>query len=543
MGTPTKKGMVAVPHTTTTHSNGTTVQDTTTSLVGSSDEQDTTVLKRTWWKRTRIALRRAGKAYGAALLVTGVLMPFIASVATIAVYVAPQISMVQQVFPFLPSQESDWYAPVYGVLLTGVIWLFVALCSSFAATAGGANMSSYAQMREHWLQLKSRLGLHEDEQGNLTQMDTDKLQKDVGLELSKPFQKLALLEAYALCRGISRNLCSTDTGLRWVLGNGYTSTWDYIHRAEEALIEIEPAEAVLRGAMHDMFSIKGSTMNNGDELLDKLILAVHDLDPLASIYFSEHQPDKSRDRLLNKLISTVINEKEVLRQIADKFNIFLKHGDNSTDDDEMEEVTHTEDAINQSLQANARFALREIRRTLNGFRDGIWDGLVRARNRLLGTIALTGVVTHILLCTAILTEGVDTHTSNRDAIVAATAFYIVGAIAGLFGRFYNELGSSKGGDDYGLSLARLIATPLLSGLAGVGGVLVSALLYSKLVVGANDVSTTLGSIFGLKATIYLLVAAIFGLTPNLIIKSLQQQAEKYVSDLKSSKGSEQKSEG
>ena len=540
MGTPTK-GTNALTHTLTAHSNGNAIpKDTTTSLVGSFDEQETSALKRTRWKQTTIKLRRARKAYGASLLITGVLMPFIASVATIAVYVAPEINIFHPVFPFLPFPNSDWYAPVYGVLLTGLIWLLVALCGCFAATAGGANMGSYAQMRERWLRLKARLGLQENEQGNLTHMDMDKLQKDVGLDVSEPYQKLALREAYALCHGISRNLCSADTGLRWVSGSGYTSTWNLIHRAEEALIEIEPVEAVLRGTMHDMFSIKGSTMNNGDELLDKLILAVHDLDPLASTYFSEHQPDKSRDRLLNKLIQTVTSEKEVLLQIADKFNILLKHGNNATDDDDELEVVTPSD---KKLQARARFALREIRRTLNGFRDGIWDGLVRARNRLLGTIALTGVVTHILLCTAILTDGVDTHSTNRDSIIAATAFYVVGAIAGLFGRFYNELSSSKGGDDYGLSLARLIATPLLSGLAGIGGVLVSALLYSKLVVGANDVSATLSSIFGLKATIYLLVAAVFGLTPNLIIRSLQQQAEKYVSDLKSSKGSEQKSEG
>ncbi|GAC1434438.1 MAG: hypothetical protein NVSMB54_33420 [Ktedonobacteraceae bacterium] len=540
MGTPnTNKGTGALPHATTAHSNGNIVPtDITTSLVGSSDEQDEPGQKSTWRKGATRTLRRAGKAYAASLLITGVLMPFVASVATIAVYIAPQINMFQQTLPFLPLQDSNWYAPVYGVLLTGFIWLVVALLGCYTATAGGANMSSYAQMRERWLQLKARLGLQEDAQGNLKEMDMGQLHKDVGLDISEPYQKLALREAYAFCHGISRNLCNVDTGLRWISGSGYTSTWDLIHHAEEALIEVEPVETVLRGAMHDMFAINGSTMNNGDDLLDKLILAVQDLDPLASEYFSEHQPDKSRDRLLNKLIHTVNSEKEVLRQIADKFSIFLKHADNSTDADDVIEVAMPTD---KKLQAKARLTLREIRRTLNGFRDGIWDGMVRARNRLLGTIALTGAVTHILLCTAILTEGVNTHTANRDAIIAATAFYIVGAIAGLFGRFYNELSSSKGGDDYGLSLARLIATPLLSGLAGVGGVLVSALVYSKLIIGANDVVQTLGGIFDLKATIYLLVAAIFGLTPNLIIRSLQQQAEKYVSDLKSSKGSEQKS--
>ena len=263
MGTPTKS-------TSTTRSNGITVlKDTTTSLIGSSEEPDTSPSQRTWWKRTATTLHRAGKAYSAALLITGVLMPFIASVATIAVYVAPPINVFQQILPFLPMQISDWYAPVYGVLLSSILWLFAALCSCSFTTAGGANMGSYSQMREHWLRLKARLGLQEDEQGNLAHMDMDKLRKEVGLNISEPYQTLALQEAYALCHGISRNLCGADTGLRWALGSGYTSTWSLIHRAEEALIEIEPGEMVLRGAMHDMFSIKGSTMNNGDELLDK----------------------------------------------------------------------------------------------------------------------------------------------------------------------------------------------------------------------------------------------------------------------------------
>ncbi len=551
MGTDNKKGTTMLPQTTVVHpSNGDINKDVTTALSVSNDQQKdvTTALfvlsdkqddpgqKRAWWQRVTIAVRRARNAYGASLLLTGVLTPFIASVATIVVYVAPQVDIFQQMLPFLPSYTSGWYAPVYGVLLTGIIWLFAAFFNCYSATAGGANTSSYARLRERWLRLKARLDLHEDAQGNLTKLDVHKLQNELGLDIAEPYQKLALHEAYALCHGISRNLCSADTGMRWISGSGYTSTWNMIHRAEEALIEIEPVETVLRSAMHDMYAIKGSTMNNGDELLDKLILAVQDLDPLASGYFSEHQPDKSRDRLLNKLISSINSEKEVLLQMSAKLSNLGQHGNNSPDiEQELGPVT----AIDEKLQAKARVALHEIHRTLNEFRDGIWDGLVRARNRLLSTIALTGIVTHILLCTAILVTA--SAMPSKDGIIAATVFYIVGAIAGLFGRFYNELGSSKGGDDYGLTLARLIATPLLSGLAGVGGVLITALLYSKLIV-STDVSTTLDSIFGLKASIYLLVAAVFGLTPNLIIKSLQQQAEKYVSDLKSSKGSDQKSE-
>ncbi len=483
----------------TVQHNGNVVRSNITTSLKDTSATKGSLQNRNTWKRLGYTLRRAVKAYAASLLITGVLAPFVASVVTVIIYFPPPILIFQQIFPFLPIQGSYWYAPVYGVLLTGIVWLLVALFGCYFATADGANMGSYARMRTRWLQLKAQLGLQEDAMGNLKTVDMEQIQKDIGLELEEPYQKIAFRETYAFCNGISRNFCYSDTGMRWVSGIGYISTWQMIHRAEEALIEIEPVEKVLRGAMHDLFAIKGSVMSNRDELLDKLIQAVKDLDPLATDYFSEHQPDKSRDRLLNKLIATVKSEKDVLRQIANNLSIFIQHADNSLDNEDYksEVVTPTD----KKLQAKARLTLREVRRTLNEFRDGIWDGIVRARNQLLGTIALTGIVTHILLCTAILTDNVDYVPSNRNAIVAATAFYIVGAIAGLFGRFYNELRSNKGGDDYGLSLTRLIATPLLSGLAGIGGVLVSALLYSKLINVSNNVASTLDNIFGLKVPI------------------------------------------
>ena len=48
--------------------------------------------------------------------------------------------------------------------------------------------------------------------------------------------------------------------------------------------------------------------------------------------------------------------------------------------------------------------------------------------------------------------------------------YLVGALAGLLNRLRIESSRSSAVEDFGLHLARLIATPLLSGLAGVAGV-------------------------------------------------------------------------
>src|SRR5438105_14400474 len=71
------------------------------------------------------------------------------------------------------------------------------------------------------------------------------------------------------------------------------------------------------------------------------------------------------------------------------------------------------------------------------------------------------------------------------------------------------------------------AHPLLPGLAGIGGVLLTAMLYTTLVnvppPAPTGSASSLHTLFQFDDPRYLLAAAIFGLTPNLIIKSLQQR--------------------
>jgi hypothetical protein len=107
---------------------------------------------------------------------------------------------------------------------------------------------------------------------------------------------------------------------------------------------------------------------------------------------------------------------------------------------------------------------------------------------------------------------------------------MVGAVAGLLERMYRESQISTAIDDFGLSLARLFATPLLSGLAGIGGVL----LISTILPGPDQLS--IPNTFVLDRPDYIIVAAISGLAPNRIIRSLQERSEQYISALKSSKG-------
>ena len=206
-------------------------------------------------------------------------------------------------------------------------------------------------------------------------------------------------------------------------------------------------------------------------------------------------------------------------------------------------------------EAMARVTLREVRSTLNDFRDKHWKGLVRQRIRLLMSIAVTGIVTHALLCLTILTSAppvVLAHqqftplTSLQSGITAATLFYMVGAVAGLFVRFYYESQGGTSVDDFGLATTRLVAIPLLSGLAGIGGVLVAEILAAlggpALIGSTTEKPIVFSTLFSLDPRL-LFAAAIFGVTPNLVIKGLQQKADEYETELKSSTASKMQAGG
>src|SRR5690348_9363814 len=109
---------------------------------------------------------------------------------------------------------------------------------------------------------------------------------------------------------------------------------------------------------------------------------------------------------------------------------------------------------------------------------------------------------------------------------------MVGAVAGLFGRIYRESQISTAFDDYGLSLTRLAATPLLSGLAGVGGVLLFSTLLTEPLASTTNTTLSVRNIFALSRPEFIIAAAFFGLAPNLIIQGLQEKSEKYISALR-----------
>jgi hypothetical protein len=176
--------------------------------------------------------------------------------------------------------------------------------------------------------------------------------------------------------------------------------------------------------------------------------------------------------------------------------------------------------------------LRYIRRSINEFRDEQRMSLVRARNRLLKTVVLTECICFALAALAVVADVQAPH------LTAAVAFFLVGAVVGLFNQMHMDASSETATEDYGLTTVRLLHTPLFSGLAALGGVLLIPLLMSlgNGTTGAPlSASVNLEQVFSLKTTPFnFVLAAVFGLTPTVLISRLQEEAEKYKSDLRSS---------
>ncbi|HYX49213.1 MAG TPA: hypothetical protein VE843_05695, partial [Ktedonobacteraceae bacterium] len=214
--------------------------------------------------------------------------------------------------------------------------------------------------------------------------------------------------------------------------------------------------------------------------------------------------------------------------------IFTPHSNvDLADSNPLEKSPSPSPAQTNQTEQLAREAIRQVKHALNIYQDSLRRTLVRGRNIIYIAIALTACITYFLLCAVILWR------SDPLAMGSVTVYYMIGAITGLFVRFYNEANNKNDGappDDYGLLISRLIATPLLSGLAAVGGVLVTASLPALSGPSVKDTPELNIILNGTISLEYLIAAAIFGYAPNLIVGNLQQRASKYSTDLQSSKG-------
>jgi hypothetical protein len=443
------------------------------------------------------------QAYGAALVASYAIVPSIATIFTV-------------VFYLVASNVPGWQLVAWGFIVTGIVWLALSIPLSALTSAGAANPLNYGLIENRLSRLETRFFV---------------IQNTTTEKQLKQYQQVALEEAYDNLSKLHHLIYRSTSRLPWVLAMGYVNAWNWLHRTEEALIEIEPLEIVVSGAYHDYMAISNSKMDNSKDLLANLTDATKKLDPKFASVFAASSLSSGESEVLGEIEQGVHKIEQGVHQIATKLGVQLGESDDQAAKTEKTDKNH---ASTPDREANARVTLHQIRRALNEFRDTQRLGIVSLRNQLMANIFVTGFVTYALLCTVVLAV-VHTNSSaqsERATILAAVVFYIVGAMAGLFGRIYSESKANTGGDDFGLSLGRLISTPLISGIAGIGGVFLYNIIILQVVPGSSSV---LLSIFNINRLDYLIAAAVVGYAPNLLMKGLQ--ANKYVSALQSSQTS------
>ena len=280
----------------------------------------------------------------------------------------------------------------------------------------------------------------------------------------------ARLEAEKLWRGVDDALQNKSHGsaMRWAAASGYTSLWRQLHRAEEALLASERKESLYAEAVDDEARLTLTKVDEAKNLGNELRRILGDpKDP--------HSPT----------------------QIASELDT-----------------------------PEGRALLRKIRCVLNSYRDDLFQRFVRIRNAMFATLVYVGLVFDGLLALAMVVAPPE----FKKAIAVAIAYFLVGALVGLFAELYGASKGQRGAvHDYGLALVRLLTIPVLSGIAAVLGVLFTRLGAG---VGTTESPVTLDQIFSLQNyPLGIVVAAIFGLTPGLLLERLRAQTNEYKDEL------------
>lgn len=214
--------------------------------------------------------------------------------------------------------------------------------------------------------------------------------------------------------------------------------------------------------------------------------------------------------------STMMNKPELLKRLDDATKLLCEAPPRQTNDTDRV----------------ARTILRDVRRAINDFRDDSKAGLVRFRNHLCIVTVLTGCALYWMLWLAIVAH------LPPATIRTMTAYFLIGVTVGLFARLSRESRNDTAVDDYGLATHRLVGVPLLSGVAAIGGVLVTTfavMAQGPMSSGRPPEPVDWMNLLMLQEHPFqILVAGVFGLTPSLLLDRLETQADRYKQDLRSS---------
>ena len=410
------------------------------------------------------------RGFGGALLGALVWSPGMLIVATLALYLFP-VDAFGVNSPLRGFAVAFHQGPaIYALLIVAIALVLFALLAHESGTPEQANAQNYMDLNTRIERLS-------------------KLAEAFGPgPISDPTIAAAVTEIRAHLTSLQFLLLSGQTSAtdtRWIAATGYIEAYRRLMRAEEAYIEASPdTNYAVRVGLHDWLRLKGSGLKDEDTLIKKLLNALRVLSPANA---------------------------EAL---------------GASDSQTKAESQATQRQFEPLTRDGARADLREIDFAINEFRNDRYGGIVRARNKLALTTVVFGLVAYALLSFAIAVLPAP-ETGRSHPILVGLALYLVGALTGLFGQLRIDVQADTAIDDYGLSIVRIAQTPLSSGLAAVLGVVIVKL--------AADTAVDLNEVFDLgRNPNGLLVAAALGLSPQVVIGRLTQQADKYKADLQKS---------
>jgi hypothetical protein len=399
----------------------------------------------------------------AALLLWIPLVPVIAAYATATVFV---------VLPQATSGYSALLVLAVGASVTFGAWLLLWLVAALrrVTSAAEANLASFSDL---WQRSESLLGR------------TRAMPEDVA-----EAHRSRIREIESSVNLIRSELATPGVG--WQLGSRFVSVRVLVHRAEEACMQVAPIEELLIDALQDRLRIEGSVLTREakEQLLTELVVAQHRLSGTAVAY-------------LGKTVGNVT--------IVPPVQIALPASEGQGRPEEV---------------AEARAALRHVRQTLNTFRDGLREGLVRARLQVLIATAMTGVIVYLLVAVGVTVQVAqrESTTASGDLFTTALILFLVGAVSGQLQTLRSLVGNDAYVDDVGLGWIWLVFAPLVCGLAGVFGVLV----FSLLVGLAGGRPTAFPDIYSLVTNpIVLVEAAVAGVVIAPLLDAVRRTTNKY----------------
>jgi hypothetical protein len=392
----------------------------------------------------RTAISQRWFRWLASLVATIGLLPGLLGVATVALYVFPER---------VPLSFLRDYAIPLGSILGVLGWLLIGLLSMPFASLRYASAMSHAEIEARHT------------------VDKKRLEALSPVPNSDP---AAVNEAEACLQRVQDALTGPHDRNTWASGSGYVALWTYLHRAEEAMLRIVPAEMIPAECNYERLRLEGSRMPGRDSL----------------------------EKLVNRAASFAAWSNERPPEPA-------------------------------GLSA-ARPIVVLVRRVVNEYRDDLSAGLVRLRARVVRLQLLMGMTAYVVVILAILQQ------VEAKYVVSFAAFYLIGAITGLAQAAYAESHAEPAVEDYGLSKARLLLSPLLSGVAAVGGVLLVALLSGH-PLGLDLLGQTAQAkesvLVNLTIARYpgaIVVAAIFGLSPELLLRRIRSLGDELQLAIKAS---------